>query len=205
MPSEYMYRVSAWWTSGRAGLAKCESAPNAIHFSEAAELGGLQGRWTPERLVLSALAGCFITTFHDVACAAKFDYADLEVEIEGSVRRSRTNGCNFSEILIRPRLTVSGWGEDQREAGLALLRRSRFANGHEVNQARSATFYHQFSPAFLLANTGRLYRARPRAFTATLTGEDFRDRESLSPKIQRGLPEFVQRIEALIRTLGKAC
>ena len=85
MASEYTYRVSAWWTSGRTGLAKCESSPNTIHFSEAAELGGLQGRWTPEQLLLCALAGCFTTTFHDVARSAKFEYTDLEVEIEGSV------------------------------------------------------------------------------------------------------------------------
>jgi organic hydroperoxide reductase OsmC/OhrA len=123
MPSEYTFRVSAWWTSGRTGLAKCESSPNTIHFSEAAELGGLQGRWTPEQLLLSALAGCFTTTFHDVARAAKFEYTDLEVEIEGSVRRSRTAGTNFTEILVRPRLTVSG--EEQRETGLALLRRAK--------------------------------------------------------------------------------
>ena len=123
MAAEYTYRVSAWWTSGRTGLAKCESSPNTIHFSEAAELGGLQGRWTPEQLLLCALAGCFTTTFHDVARSAKFDFTDLEVEIEGSVRRSRTAGCNFNEILIRPRLTVSF--EEQREAGLALLRRAK--------------------------------------------------------------------------------
>lgn len=123
MAAEYTYRVSAWWTSGRTGLAKCESSPNTIHFSEAAELGGLQGRWTPEQLLLCALAGCFTTTFHDVARSAKFDFTDLEVEIEGSVRRSRTAGCNFNEILIRPRLTVSF--EEQRETGLALLRRAK--------------------------------------------------------------------------------
>ncbi|HEV3512123.1 MAG TPA: OsmC family protein [Candidatus Sulfotelmatobacter sp.] len=123
MAAEYTYRVSAWWTSGRTGLAKCESSPNTIHFSEAAELGGLQGRWTPEQLLLCALAGCFTTTFHDVARAAKFEYTDLEVEIEGSVRRNRTAGCNFNEILIRPRLTVPS--EEQREAGLNLLRRTK--------------------------------------------------------------------------------
>lgn len=123
MAAEYTYRVSAWWTSGRTGLAKCESSPNTIHFSEAAELGGLQGRWTPEQLLLCALAGCFTTTFHDVARNAKFDFTDLEVEIEGSVRRSRTAGCNFNEILIRPRLTVGL--DDQRETGLALLRRAK--------------------------------------------------------------------------------
>ncbi len=123
MPAEYTYRVSAWWTSGRTGLAKCESSPNTIHFSEAAELGGLQGRWTPEQLLLCALAGCFTTTFHDVARAAKFEYTDLEVEMEGCVRRSRTTGCNFTEILIRPRLTIPS--EEQRETALTLLRRTK--------------------------------------------------------------------------------
>jgi len=123
MAAEYTYRVSAWWTSGRTGLAKCESSPNTIHFSEAAELGGLQGRWTPEQLLLCALAGCFTTTFNDVARASKFEYTDLEVEIEGSVRRSRTAGCNFTEILIRPRLTIPS--EEQREGGLTLLRRTK--------------------------------------------------------------------------------
>jgi len=29
MPAEYTYRISAWWTSGPTGLAKCESSPNA--------------------------------------------------------------------------------------------------------------------------------------------------------------------------------
>ncbi len=123
MAAEYTYRVSAWWTSGRTGLAKCESSPNTIHFSEAAELGGLEGRWSPEQLLLCALAGCFTTTFHDIARSAKFDYTDLEVEIEGSVRRSRTAGCNFNEILIRPRLTV--YSENQSETGLSLLRRAK--------------------------------------------------------------------------------
>jgi organic hydroperoxide reductase OsmC/OhrA len=123
MAAEYTYRVSAWWTSGRTGLAKCESSPNTIHFSEAAELGGLQGRWTPEQLLLCALAGCFTTTFHEMARASKFDFTDLEVEIEGSVRRNRSAGCNFNEILIRPRLTVQS--EEQREAGFNLLRKTK--------------------------------------------------------------------------------
>jgi organic hydroperoxide reductase OsmC/OhrA len=123
MAAEYTYRVSAWWTSGRTGLAKCESSPNTIHFSEAAELGGLEGRWTPEQLLLCALAGSFTTTFHEVARSSKFEYTDLEVEVEGSVRRNRSTGSGFSEILVRPRLTVSS--EEQREAGLALLRKTK--------------------------------------------------------------------------------
>jgi len=124
MAAQYTYRVSAWWTSGRTGLANCESAPNAIHFSEAPELGGLEGRWTPEQLLLCALAGCFTTTFEAVAQAAHFEYTDLEVEVEGHVRRNKT-GCNFTEISIRPRLTVQG--EEEFEAGLGLLRKTKAA------------------------------------------------------------------------------
>jgi organic hydroperoxide reductase OsmC/OhrA len=86
-------------------------------------MGGLEGRWTPEQLLLCALAGCFTTTFHEVARAARFDYTDLEVEVEGSVRRNRSTGCNLSEILLRPRLTVPS--EEQREVGLGLLRRAK--------------------------------------------------------------------------------
>ena len=47
MNEEHAYRVAAWWTSGRTGLAKSDSAPNAIHFTAPTEFGGLEGRWTP--------------------------------------------------------------------------------------------------------------------------------------------------------------
>jgi len=122
MSGEHPYRVSAWWASGRTGLAKCESAPNAIHFSESVELGGLEGRWTPEQLLLCALAACFTTTFEAVARGAKFAYTDLEVEAEGMVPKDRA-GCTFTEIVLRPRLTVQS--EEDLEEGMGLLRRAK--------------------------------------------------------------------------------
>ncbi len=122
MPSEYTYRVSAWWTSGRTGLAKCDSAPNAIHFSEAPEMGGTEGRWTPEQLLLSALAGCFTTTFQELARSVKFQYTDLEVEVEGIVRKAK-GALNLAEIIVRPQLTVHG--DEEFEMGLNLLRKAK--------------------------------------------------------------------------------
>ncbi len=122
MPSEYTYRVSAWWTSGRTGLAKCDSAPNAIHFSEAPELGGIEGRWTPEQLLLCSLAGCFTTTFQELARIAKFTYTDLEVEVEGIVRRTKGT-LSLTEIVLRPQLTVRT--DEEFETGLSLLRKAK--------------------------------------------------------------------------------
>jgi len=122
MAAEHTYRVAAWWTSGRTGLAKCESVPNAIHFSEPVEMGGLEGRWTPEQLLLCALAGCFTTTFQAVAHSARFAYTDLEVEVEGTVHRNKL-GCTFDEIFLRPTLTVQS--EEDLEEGMGLLRRAK--------------------------------------------------------------------------------
>ena len=69
MASEYTYRVSAWWTSGRTGLAKCESSPNTIHFSEAAELGGLAGSLDARTVV--ALRPCGLLYHYLSRCGAQ--------------------------------------------------------------------------------------------------------------------------------------
>jgi organic hydroperoxide reductase OsmC/OhrA len=106
MGEQYHHRVIAWWTSGRTGLTKSSSAPNAIHFTAPAEFGGFSGRWTPEDLLLSSLASCFTTTFHTISEYAKFEYVDLEVEAEATIQRAET-AYMFNEIVICIRLTIS--------------------------------------------------------------------------------------------------
>src|ERR1700686_3027029 len=85
---EQTYRVAAWWTSGRSGLGKWDSVPNAIHFTAPKEFGGLEGRWTPEELLLAALAGCFTTTLRAIAGSVPFDFTDLQVEASGRIRKA---------------------------------------------------------------------------------------------------------------------
>jgi organic hydroperoxide reductase OsmC/OhrA len=121
MENVHRYRAVAWWTSGRTGLAKSDSAPNAIHFTAPPQFGGLEGRWTPEDLLLAALASCFTTTFQSVSLSSKFEYIDLQVEVEGIVSKMET-GYGFGEIIIRPNLTMID--EESRERGLSLLQKA---------------------------------------------------------------------------------
>lgn len=118
---EHSYRVAAWWTSGQSGLAKCDSAPNAIHFTAPTEFGGFEGRWTPEELLLAALAGCFTTTLRSISGSAQFDFTDLEVETSGTVRKADP-GYGFSEIVIRPKLKIAA--SKEREHTLDLLKKA---------------------------------------------------------------------------------
>jgi peroxiredoxin-like protein len=122
MENEHKYRVVAWWTSGQTGIAKSDSTPNAIHFTAPPQFGGLEGRWTPEDLLMTALASCFTTTFHAVARSSKFEYTDLAVEAQGTVRKTDTGYC-FSEIVIRPSLTIPD--EEQRERAMSLLHKAQ--------------------------------------------------------------------------------
>jgi peroxiredoxin-like protein len=124
MNSALKYRTVAWWSSGRTGLAKSDSAPNAIHFSAPPEFGGLEGRWTPEDLLLAALASCFTTTFRAIAGNSKFEYTDLQVEVEGTVRTAES-GYAFSEIILRPTLTIHD--EERRDRALTLLQKTKAA------------------------------------------------------------------------------
>lgn len=121
MSEEHAYRVAAWWTSGRTGLAKSDSAPNAIHFTAPTEFGGLEGRWTPEELLLAAIAGCYTTTLRAIAGSAHFNFTDLQVEASGTVRKSES-GYNFAQIVVRPNLKISS--ADERERALELLKRA---------------------------------------------------------------------------------
>ncbi len=106
MEETHKFRVVAWWSSGKTGIAKTDSAPNAIQFTAPIAFGGLEGRWTPEDLFLSAVASCFTTTFQAVAAYSNFEYTDLEVEVEGIVSKL-SSGYGFQQILIRPRLTIA--------------------------------------------------------------------------------------------------
>ena len=121
MEDSHEHRVVAWWASGRTGLAKSDSAPNSIHFTAPLPLGGLEGRWTPEDLLLCAVASCFTTTFRVLAEKSRWEYADLQVEASGEVEKA-DSGYSFSHISLRPHLRVLS--ELDRARALDLLRKA---------------------------------------------------------------------------------
>lgn len=124
METTHRYRVVAWWTSARTGIAKSDSAPNAIHFAAPPEFGGLEERWTPEDLLLCAVASCYTTTFRALADYSKLEYSDLGVELEWIVKKTNS-GYAFTEIVFRPTLTISG--EQDQTRALRLLQKAKSA------------------------------------------------------------------------------
>lgn len=121
MEDRSAYRVLAWWTSGKAGIVRSDQVPTVIHFTAPVTFGGDAGRWTPEELMLAALASCFTSTFQAIATHSKLPYADLEVSVDGEIEKT-SSGFQFKSVGIRPRLTISD--EDLRPLADRVLRKS---------------------------------------------------------------------------------
>jgi len=115
------YRVSAWWAAAKTGIVRSDQVPTALHFTAPVDFGGEAGRWTPEELLLAALASCFTTTFHALAGYSQLPYIDLEVTVDGEIEKT-SSGFQFKSIGITPRLTVPE--ESQRALADRVLRKS---------------------------------------------------------------------------------
>ena len=85
----------------------------AIGTASPAEFGGPGDRWSPETLLVAAVADCFILTFKAIAGASKFDWLDLQCEVEGKLDRVE-KVTRFTAFDIRARLTVPAGTDEQK-------------------------------------------------------------------------------------------
>ena len=80
------------------GLPVLETAPPP-------EFDGPGGVWSPETLLVAAIADCFILTFRGVSRAAHFDWEKLEAHVDGTL--ARVSGVTqFVRYTTRATLTV---------------------------------------------------------------------------------------------------
>jgi peroxiredoxin-like protein len=69
------------------------------------EFDGPGGRWSPESLLCSAAAGCFILTFRAVAKASKFEWRTLACHVEGTLER-KDGVTRFTKVATHAVLGV---------------------------------------------------------------------------------------------------
>ena len=78
-----------------------------------AEFGGPGDRWSPETLLVAAVADCFVLTFRAIAGVSRFPWISLTCGIAGTVDRV-DRVTQFTQFEIRARLHVPpGAKEDQ--------------------------------------------------------------------------------------------
>lgn len=82
------------------------------------EFGGPGGQWSPEALLVGAVADCFILTFRAIASASRLDWEQLDCEASGTLDRV-DRVTRFTAFTVTARLTVPA-GTDPEKAKRAL-------------------------------------------------------------------------------------
>ena len=111
MPHHYHVSASAE-TEGNIDL-RSEHIPLLVSASPA-EFGGPGDQWSPEHLLVAAVADCFILTFRAIARASKLDWNDLKASAVGTLDRVERI-TKFTAFTISATLTVPA-GTDLEKA-----------------------------------------------------------------------------------------
>jgi peroxiredoxin-like protein len=121
--NKYEYRATATWTQNRRGVVEAESVPRTINFAAPPQFQGEPGLWTPEHMLVAAVATCFVSTFSAIAEISKLELENLRVSAEGVLEK--TDGFRFTKIIVRPVVEVPA--EKDAERSLRLLQKAERA------------------------------------------------------------------------------
>src|SRR6202162_2440542 len=121
MESHHEYRIKAFGAGGRNGVVQAEGVLSSISFSAPPEFLGEPGRWTPDHLLVAAVASCFVSTFSGIAEKSRLGFASFNLDAEG-VLGNQDGIWRFTEVKLRPVVTVLN--EEDRDRAIHLLEKA---------------------------------------------------------------------------------
>jgi peroxiredoxin-like protein len=122
---EFPHRYSVAAVASAAGEVTLESDRLlSLVSAPPVEFGGPGDRWSPETLLVAAIADCFVLTFRAIAGASKLPWTSLRCDVEGTLDRVE-RVIRFTGFLVRASLRVpAGTNEEQARRLLAKAEQS---------------------------------------------------------------------------------
>ncbi|HEY7377961.1 MAG TPA: OsmC family protein [Steroidobacteraceae bacterium] len=103
-PYPHLYDVTA--SGAPAGNVRLDSPGlETIQSAPPREFDGPGDRWSPETLLIAAIADCFVLTFRGVSRAARLTWTRLECRVSGRLERCE-GALRFCEFTTHATLTV---------------------------------------------------------------------------------------------------
>lgn len=121
MSRTHSYDVSVTWTgnrgTGTSGYRDygrdhdvTAAGPAPIAASSDAAFRGDPGRWNPELELTAALAQCHMLWYLHLAAAAGVVVTAYADDAHGTMAETADGGGHFTEVVLRPRVTVASAG-----------------------------------------------------------------------------------------------
>ena len=99
------YRVAAT-AQPQGEVALATDGVDDLMSAAPVEFGGPGGHWSPETLLVAAVADCFVLSFRAIARASKLPWIGLQCAVEGTLARS-DGKTRFTEFAIKATLDVA--------------------------------------------------------------------------------------------------
>ena len=113
----HLYQVNAVALSAGHVFLSAADKPD-IESMPPREFGGPGNAWSPEELVVAAVADCFVLSFKAIAIASKFEWKSLDCRTEGTLDRVE-GAFQFTRFRTMASLTI-GVGASKERAELLL-------------------------------------------------------------------------------------
>lgn len=104
--------TSAYRAYGRDHEISSEGKPEIAGSSDPAFRGD-RARWNPEDLLVSALSACHMLFYLHLCADAGIVVTGYEDAAEGTMRETSDGGGRFTDVVLRPRVTIAS-GDRQR-------------------------------------------------------------------------------------------
>jgi organic hydroperoxide reductase OsmC/OhrA len=123
LPHHYRVRAQATAGSDVGDVELIAERLPVLRSASPAEFGGPGDRWSPETLLVGAVADCFTLTFRAIARASKLPWSSLQCEATGTL--DKIDRVQFTRFDIRARLVVpAGTNSDLASRALEKAERS---------------------------------------------------------------------------------
>lgn len=109
-PHNYQVTASVA-TEGNVQL-QCENCPDILS-APPTEFGGPGDQWSPEDLLVGAVADCFVLSFRAIAGMSKFEWTSLKCSVDGTLDNV-DRAIQFTGFTIKADLVIPAGADAER-------------------------------------------------------------------------------------------
>jgi peroxiredoxin-like protein len=121
----HYYNVDLKWLADRKGEMTSPELDTAIEVATPPQFPkGMEGIWSPEHLLTSAVLSCFMTTFLSIAENSKLAFTDFQCSAKGKLEQPEGK-LLMTEIILEPVLTIVN--ETDKDKAERILQKSEAA------------------------------------------------------------------------------
>ena len=119
----HFYRASASAEGANNVILSSDGLPD-LETAGPPEFGGPGDVWSPETLLVGAVADCFILSFRSIARTARLDWTTLECHVTGELDKIEKFN-QFVDFSVRASLTIPN-EKDRKKAGVILEKAEKY-------------------------------------------------------------------------------